>query len=214
MKSLLIIGAGGHGSVVADAARCTGEWSQIEFFDERWPTLLEHAGHRVAGDLHQLRSRAASVWPGDVELVVAIGDNSKRLALTREFVAGGAHLATVVHPSAVVSASAEIGAGTVVFARAVVNPGCVIGVACIVNTGALVDHDVRLAEGVHVCPGVALAGNVTIGAGAWIGIGSCVMQGVKIGERATVGAGSVVIRDVAPAITVAGNPARKIRDVD
>lgn len=210
MKSLRIVGAGGHGSVVADAARCAAEWSCIEFFDERWPVLLTHAGHPVAGDLHRLRGMTESVWPVDVELVVAIGDNSKRLAMTREFAAAGAHLATVIHPSAVVSASADVGAGSVVFARAVINPGSVVGMACIVNTGALVDHDARIAEGVHVCPGVALAGNVTIGAGAWVGIGACVIQGLKIGEHATVGAGSVVIRDVAPATIVAGNPARKI----
>ena len=214
MKSLVIIGAGGHGKVVADAARCTGNWPQVEFFDERWPALYELEGTAVVGDLAQLRSRTAPGWPADTELVVALGDNTRRLALSREFVAAGARLATVVHPSAVVSTSAEVGAGSVVFAHAVINPGCVIGQACIVNTGTLVDHDARIAEGVHICPGVALAGNVSVGAEAWVGIGSCVIQGVKIGERAIVGAGSVVIRDVAAATTVAGSPARKIRDVN
>lgn len=213
MKVLAIIGAGGHGCVVADAARCAGDWSRIEFIDERWPCLLEHAGCPVAGDLEHLRRTIASAGPRVVELVVAIGDNPTRLALTREFAGVGITLATVVHPSAVVSASATIGGGSVVLARAVVNPGSVIGTACIVNTGALVDHDARIADGVHVSPGAALAGNVTIGEGAWVGIGSCVIQGVKIGNRAMVGAGSVVIRDVAPATVVAGCPARKIRDV-
>jgi len=212
VRSLLIIGAGGHGRVVADAARHAGGWSRIEFFDERWPELQSLDGHPVVGNLSQLLLRAAPVWPAGTDLIVALGDNARRLALSHEFAEKGATLATVVHPSAVVSESVKLGAGSVVFAGAVINPGSVIGRAGIVNTGALVDHDARIAEGVHVCPGVALAGGVSVGALAWIGIGSCVIQGVKIGERALVGAGSVVIRDVAPATTVAGSPARKIRD--
>ena len=59
-EKLAIIGAGGHGSVVADAARCADQWSDIEFFDQRWPALLEHDDLPVAGDLDGLRSDAVS----------------------------------------------------------------------------------------------------------------------------------------------------------
>jgi acetyltransferase-like isoleucine patch superfamily enzyme len=47
--------------------------------------------------------------------------------------------------------------------------------------------------------------------GASIGSGSTIMCGITIGERALVGAGSVVTRDVSPDTIVAGNPARAIR---
>ncbi|MEU8283074.1 acyltransferase [Micromonospora sp. NPDC048905] len=46
---------------------------------------------------------------------------------------------------------------------------------------------------------------------AWIAANCTILDGVEIGEGAVVGAGSVVTRDVPPAVVVAGNPARKIR---
>jgi acetyltransferase-like isoleucine patch superfamily enzyme len=47
--------------------------------------------------------------------------------------------------------------------------------------------------------------------GASIGTGATILCGVEIGERATVGAGAVVTRDVPAGATVAGNPARVLR---
>jgi acetyltransferase-like isoleucine patch superfamily enzyme len=47
--------------------------------------------------------------------------------------------------------------------------------------------------------------------GASIGSGSTILANVVIGEYATVGAGSVVTRDVPPGAIVAGNPARVLR---
>ena len=67
-----------------------------------------------------------------------------------------------------------------------------------------------IEDGTHVCPGVHLGGNVVCEARAYVGIGASVVQGVRIGERAVVGAGAVVIRDVAADTTVVGCPARPV----
>lgn len=206
----MIIGAGGHGAVVADAAQRAGKWSHIAFYDDRWPVLLENAGCEVAGNIEALRQRVAIGWPAQQQLIVALGANSTRLSLTREFQARGAELATIVHPTAVLSASSTIGLGSVVFAGAIINARSAVGLACIINTGAIVDHDASIAAGTHVCPGVALAGNVRTGELVTIGIGACVIQGRQIGIRAVVGAGSTVVHDVEADCTVVGSPARKI----
>ena len=50
--------------------------------------------------------------------------------------------------------------------------------------------------------------------GASIGSGSTILAGITIGERAIVGAGAVVTKDVPPGTIVAGNPARVLRKVD
>lgn len=52
---------------------------------------------------------------------------------------------------------------------------------------------------------------ITIGADVWIGGGAIICPGVIIGDRAVIGAGSVVVHDVPPDTFVAGNPARAIR---
>ncbi len=56
--------------------------------------------------------------------------------------------------------------------------------------------------------GLEIARPVEIGANVWIGGGAILLAGVRVGDRAIIGAGAVVTRDVAPATTVVGNPAR------
>lgn len=209
MSSLLIIGAGGHGRVLADAAVASGRWQQIAFVDDQ-PDAgrilnLPHVG--TSADLRGLRPtyRAAAV---------GIGDSRIRLELLLLCAQLGFELPVIVHPSAVVSPSASLGSGTVVFAQAAINAGAVLERGCVVNTSATVDHDCRLDEGVHVCPGTHLAGNVVVGARAWLGIGSCVKHGISIGSDVTVGAGAAVVANVASGLTVVGVPARakQVRD--
>lgn len=203
MTSLLIIGAGGHGRVLADAAVASGRWQQIAFVDDGLDAErilnLPYAG--TTADLERLGPtyRAAAVGIGDARI---------RLELLRRCAQLGFEVPVIVHPSAVVSPSASLGSGTVVFAQAAINAGAVLERGCIVNTGATVDHDCRLEEGVHVCPGTHLAGNVVVGARAWLGIGSCVRHGISLGSDVMVGAGAAVVANVAAGLTVVGVPAR------
>jgi len=52
---------------------------------------------------------------------------------------------------------------------------------------------------------------VFIGEGTHVGIGASIIQGIKIGKWATIGAGAVVIRDVPDYAVVVGSPARIIK---
>jgi sugar O-acyltransferase (sialic acid O-acetyltransferase NeuD family) len=206
MSALLIVGAGGHGRVLAEAAMTMERWRMIAFLDDS-PGLTRVLGHDVIGrcvELERLRGQFQ-------DAAIGIGDARTRLSLLERSQQLGFHLPVIAHRSAVLSPSAAIGAGTVVFAQAAVNAGASIGAGCIINTGATVDHDCRLGAGVHVCPGVSLAGNVHIGERCWIGIGSCVKQGIAIADDVTVGAGAAVVSNVAAAQVVVGVPARTRR---
>jgi acetyltransferase EpsM len=52
---------------------------------------------------------------------------------------------------------------------------------------------------------------VQVGEGTHIGIGACVVQGIKVGKWATIGAGAVIIKDVPDYAVVVGNPGRIIK---
>ena len=203
---LAILGASGHGKVVADTAECCG-WQVIEFFDDAWPELKKNGVWPVVGDTAALMARLAD-FDG---VLVAIGNNRIRDGKLRELQAAGAHLATLIHPAATVSRYAAIGEGTVVFAGAVVNADTHVNLGGILNTGCSIDHDCMLGDVVHISPGARVAGGVHVGDWSWVGIGASVRQQVRIGERVMVGAGSAVVSDIPNDITVAGVPAKRIR---
>lgn len=200
---LAILGASGHGKVVADAAEQAG-WDEVVFFDDAWPGLTQNGPWAVVGDTAALL-RDVNCFDG---VVVAIGNNSIRQAKQRELAASGAQIVSVIHPASVISEYAMVGAGSVVFANAVINACADVGEGCIVNTGAVVEHDCLMGDFAHVSPNSVLAGGVKVGPLAWIGGCASVRQLIEVGEGAVVGMGAVVTKDVPPGVTVVGNPAR------
>jgi len=203
LNRLAILGAGGHGKVVADTAESCG-WQRIEFFDDDWPSRAVNGAWEITGDMSLLLSRIAE-FDG---VIVAIGSNSVRLSKSDELEKAGARLATLVHPSATVSPRATIGAGSVIFAGVVVNVDARIGRGAILNTGCSIDHDCQLASFTHISPGARLAGGVLVGDLSWVGIGATVIQSIQIGKKVIVGAGAAVVGDVADLLTVVGVPAK------
>lgn len=207
-NTLSIVGAGGHGRVIADSAALTSMWDSIQFFDDATVGRLASTEWDVAGTIANALEESPDAGHS---IVIGLGDNTMRFALQNEFQKAGWQIATVIHPTATISAGASLGAGTVVMAGAIVNIGTSIGPGCIVNTRSSIDHDCKLGASVHVSPGATIAGGVTIGDRCWIGAGATVIQGINIGERTMVGAGSVVVRNIPGNVTCIGNPA-KVRD--
>jgi sugar O-acyltransferase (sialic acid O-acetyltransferase NeuD family) len=201
-NGLLLLGAGGHGRVVADIADANG-WVGIAFLDDRWPALSQNLAWPVLGAFGNLAARAIERRA----ILVTIGGNRSRLQTHRDLRERAYFVPTLIHPSAVVSPHATIGAGCVVMANAVINAGARIGDAVIVNTSATIDHDCRLADGVHVSPGAHLAGGVDIGEASWVGIGSAIREGIVIGSDVIIGAGAAVIADIEDGLMAAGVPA-------
>jgi len=203
VKKLAILGASGHGKVVADTAECCG-WQTVEFYDDAWPALEKNGAWPVLGDTATLLKQT-NLFDG---IIVAIGNNRIRHKKLLELQAAGARLCSLVHPAATLSRYVSLGEGSVVFAGAVVNVDTRIGLGAILNTGCSIDHDCELGTAVHVCPGARLAGGVAVGGLSWIGIGASVRQLVRIGSGVMVGAGAAVTADVADGVTVVGVPAR------
>lgn len=205
MSSCAILGASGHGKVIAEIAELNS-YKKVEFFDDAWPRKKNIEHWCICGNTASLLEKISNY---DL-VVVGIGNNKVRIQKYQQLQIAGGMFDVLIHPTATVSSYAKLGVGTVVMANAVVNPFANIGRACIVNSSATVDHDCQLCDGVHISPGANLAGNVNIGASSWVGVGAQVRQSINIGREVVVGAGSTVIKDIPDFQTVVGTPAQNL----
>lgn len=202
MKKLGIVGASGHGKVIADIAKKNG-YSEISFFDDN-ENIHECGSYPVAG-----KSAEARIFDGDI--IVGIGNAAIREKI-QEMIPME-KLVTLIHPDAVIAEDVVIGAGTVVMAGAVVNSGVQIGKGCIINTCSSVDHDCTVGDYVHIAVGSHLCGTVSVGSGTWIGAGATVSNNVAICSECMIGAGAVVVKNIEKSGTYLGVPARHINSL-
>ena len=200
---LAILGASGHGKVIADAAEQAG-WHSVTFFDDAWPELKENGPWAVQGDTSALLTKLSD-FDG---IVVGIGTNCIRAVKQLELSDAGAKLVSIVHPTAVVSPHAAIGSGSVVFANSVINACAVVGAGVIVNTGVVIEHDCIVDDFAHISPNAVLAGGVKLEQQVWVGACASVRQLISVGQASIIGMGAVVTKDVDSGATVLGNPAR------
>lgn len=199
LKKLVIIGASGHGKVIADIALKTG-YEEIVFLDDD-ESLSECAGFPVVG-----KSSEAIYMEG--EKIVAIGNAKKR-----ERIQNTVETATLIHPDAVISRRVQIGEGSVVMAGTVINSDTVIGKGCIINTGATVDHDCVIKDFSHVSVGAHIAGTCNIGERTWIGAGVIISNNINICSDCMIGAGAVVIKNLKESGMYIGVPVKRIKEI-
>ena len=195
-RDVILIGAGGHGKVIADILLCSGAPVR-GFLDSREGACA--AERPWLGPVEEYRR-----FP-DAEFLIAVGDARARRRIAQAM--NGVRWHTAVHPRAVVSSlDVDIGEGTVVMAGAMVNPGARIGRHCIINTGAVVEHDNEIGDFVHVSVGARLCGGVRIGTGTWIGAGASVRNNLSVCEDVMIGIGGVVVKDIVRPGTYMGVP--------
>lgn len=202
-KRLALYGAGGHGKVAAEIAEQIG-WDDISFFDNKYDEQTQCGRWPIVGDEHTLFERLNEFD----SIFVSIGNNQVRANKQTALINAGASLATLISPRAIISPSVQVGYGSLIVQGAIINIGSQIGSGVIINTGACVDHDCNVEDFAHICPGTMLSGGVQVKKGAWVGIGSSIIQNVVIGQDCIIGAGSVVVSDIADNTKAFGVPAK------
>ncbi len=210
MRSILILGAGDHGQVVADILLAAHERgagdTPIGFLDDderlRGTTVL---GLPVLGTIAELPD-----LPHDA-VIIAIGDNAARGRLYPALRERGERLANAIHPTATLASGVRLGQGVMVCAGAVLETGCTIGNAAIVNTNCVIGHHSRLGDYAHISGCAVIGGHAQIGEGAMVGIGSAILPGLTVGDWSLVGVGSAAARDIPAQCVAIGVPARIIQ---
>lgn len=203
-RPLVVLGTGGHASVVVDLARAAGipvkgcVGPEKPAFDGEFCAYLGQDSVLDSFDRDKL----------DVTVGVgSVGDATLRRKLFEMVSRKGFHLPALTHPEAFVAKSAVVGEGSQVMAGAVVQSHARMGRNVIVNSGAIIEHHVIVEDHAHVAPGAVVCGGAMIGEGGHIGANATVLQGLQVGANCVVAAGSVVVRDVVAGLTVKGVPA-------
>jgi len=213
MKKIIIIGAGGHAKVIYDILmsikrKKTDDVEVLGFLDDSFDHLAcrELFELPIIGKISRLDEFAG----GGIFCVCAIGNNGARRNICDKYAQFKFY--TAIHPSASIGTNVSIGEGTVVMANAVINPDTRVGKHAIINTSSVVEHDNIIGDWAHICPGTVLCGGVRIGDLTWVGANSTAIPKITVGSRVMVGAGTTIIRDIPDDCTVAGNPARILKN--
>lgn len=139
-KRILIIGAGGHGRVVAEVAQDC-DYDEVAFLDDNSDLAIGKIS-----DIKNFKDKYTDVFIG-------IGNNKVREKLLTEIKTLGFNIPALVHPSAYISRSSMIGIGTIIEPKAIVNANSVIGEGCIISVGSIIDHDVTIGKCCHINAG-------------------------------------------------------------
>ena len=206
----LIVGAGGFGremySWTFGRLGSTTGAANVGFLDDNmqaldsFPRLKDCWSGRISDYMPR---------PGD-RLLMAIGDPSIKLTVGKTLQSRGALFASFIHPSAIIAQDVQIGEGSVICPFAVACCNVRLGDFVLMNVGSLVGHDSIIGDGCSLSPHSDVAGQVELERGVFLGCQTVIVPRTRVGEFSRIGAGSVVISNVRPGVSMMGVPAKRI----
>ncbi len=212
MKNIVIFGTSGHAKVIVDILERSSQYSIVGFIDDFKEKNTSFLGYEILGKTEDIPDLIVKTnLKGGI---IAIGDNwvrknvrDKIISLAPSFI-----FINAIHPEAQIAKNVQLGKGIAIMAGAIINSNSIIDDHCIVNTNSSLDHDSIMEEFSSLAPGVTTGGNVRIGKFSAISLGANIIQGINIGEHVVVGAGSLVLENIADSVVAYGTPSKIIRD--
>jgi len=206
---LIIVGAGGLGREVYSwlSQEIKEKKNKIKGFIDDNPHSLDEYDYpvKVIGTIADYRPNPKE------KLVLSILDPKVKKNLVVSLSKKGAEFYTLIHPSVIFGFNIKIGEGCVICPNCILTNDIKIGDFVFINTSSTIGHDAVIGDFTSINGKVEITGKITVGSGCLFGVGAKVIPGRKISDNVVVGAGSVVIRNVEPDVTIFGNPAKKVR---
>lgn len=204
-----IFGASGFSREVADICLEIG-YEQITYLDYQ-PTENTYFGFPLVDEKEAERLAAEGY-----HFAIGVGDNALRKKIYSKF--SGLNFVNLIHPSASFGYKQQAALaeqkGNIVTAGVRMTNNIKCGDFGIYNLNCTIGHDCVIEDYVNIAPGATVSGNVHLSEGVYIGTGASIIQGksieekLVIGSNSTVGAGSVVTKNVPENVIVKGVPAK------
>ncbi|MBQ6310491.1 MAG: NeuD/PglB/VioB family sugar acetyltransferase [Bacteroidales bacterium] len=211
MKDIVIYGAGGFGREIACLINRVNsikpEWNLLGFLDDGEPVGTKNEYGEVLGNLDFINS-----YPHEISVVLAIGTPHILQKLANAITNPKVNYPNIVDPDVFFldKNNISMGRGNVICAQCVVSCNVKMGDFNLFNIGAGIGHDTHLDNYNVIMPNVNISGGVVIGNCNLLGVKSTVLQYLKIGNRITIGANSLLIRNAKDDALYIGNPAKKV----
>jgi sugar O-acyltransferase (sialic acid O-acetyltransferase NeuD family) len=194
-KPLILIGGGGHASVLADILIGQGREILAVISPDDISSRAVFSGIPHFGQDEEV----ARFPPESVLLVNGIGmmpRSTFRKRINQKFLALGYSFETVIASDAKVSDFAKINSGVQILSGARVQTGSVVAEHTIINSGALIEHDCQIGAYNHIAPNATLCGEVRTAEDVYIGANSTLIQGVVLESQSIVGAGAILTKQL------------------
>ncbi|GGG52927.1 acetyltransferase [Hymenobacter glacieicola] len=215
LPRLAIVGAGGLGREVLVLARqinaAVPRWRLIGFFDDRAPATPSVHGLPYLGTIAALNAE-----PEPLQVVVAVGNSRSRAAVVARLTSPTLTFPTLIHPGVALEAEqqVQVGAGCIISQGCILTCDIVLGRHVLLNLGCTVGHDAVMEDFCSLMPHANVGGEAHLATGVYLGTNATVINQVRVGNNAIIGAGAVAVRDVPGNCTAVGVPAQVIKQHD
>lgn len=209
-KSLYLIGAGDFGREMESWLELlpgfSNEW-KIEGYLDKNPHALDGypSDFSIVGDPLEFPYR-----PDDYVIMCLSGSVSKEMIT--EKLRDRVNFFTYIAPNSIISKFSKIGMGSIIAPNCIISTNVLLGDFVTLNSGTQIGHDVVIDSYSSLMANVDLGGHVKIGKGVFIGTNATVIPGRSVTDKVTIGAGSIVLRNIKRPGTYFGNPAKFISD--
>lgn len=206
MKPLVIFGCGGAGRELLGWIAASSET-----FRNRWKVDYFVSDDAVPGQTcNGLPVLRRTDFKSPPRYLLAVGSVPHRRRLSQELAKSGWESATWIHETALVGTNVEVGEGSLIFPYDSVAANTRIGRFVFSNGRNILGHDVRIGDYCVLLGRAWIGGDVTIDSDVLVGAAAIVHPRLHVGTGATLGIGSVVVRNVPNGATVFGNPAKQL----
>jgi sugar O-acyltransferase (sialic acid O-acetyltransferase NeuD family) len=211
MDEIAIYGGGGFGMEVAAMIEQINnaclQWKLVGFFDDGLTPGRFVNDYPVLGGIDELNR-----WPSTMALALAIGIPKTKKQVFNRIANPNISYPVLIHPSVIIGSPkyVELGEGAIVCAGSILTTNIRIGKHVLINLACTVGHQSKIGDFSCLMPTCNISGEVEIGECVFWGTGSKIINRKKVGNNVTIGAGAVVINDLADDVTAVGVPAKVV----
>lgn len=208
MRNLIIVGAGGVGRetayIVEQINQRKETFNILGFVDDNkalWGREIN--GYKVLGDLNYLLEEKR-----DSKIVISIANYK----IKKEFVEKlkEYEFETIIHPDVYIHKTIGIGVGTIIYPGTIMTTNISIGSHVIICAKTGIGHDTKIEDYASILWNVNISGFDVIKEGTFIGSNATIIQNLNIEEKTTIGAATLILRDIEEKSKMVGVPARRI----